>query len=206
MLTRKARQEKRRRIFLDAASEIFFEQGFAGTSLDAIIQRTGGSRRTIYTEFGSKQGLYNTLVEELTQKVVGELEPKKKSGQTLYETLSHFACKYMDALMSPVMLGLSWAAMAEGLRFPDLAQKYFEAGPKKAQEGLAGILKAACDRGEAEIEDCDFAAEHFMGMIRGDLYLQVLLKVRPAPDAREREIFLASALDLFMRGIEKRGG
>lgn len=202
-LSREDRRRERRKIFLEAASEVFLEQGFAGTSLDAIIQRTGGSRRTIYTEFGNKQGLYNTLVEELTSRILEELEPRGKTGQSLHEILSLFSKKYMDVMMSPTIMGLSLSAMAEGLRFPDLSKKYFESGPRKAQKNLAAILRDACERGEAEIANCDFAAEHLMGMIRGDLYLQVLLRVRPVPDAKEREAFLASALGIFMKGIRK---
>jgi AcrR family transcriptional regulator len=49
--------EDRRELILDAAGKVFFEQGFSATSVDAIITRLGGSKRTIYNEFGSKEGL-----------------------------------------------------------------------------------------------------------------------------------------------------
>jgi AcrR family transcriptional regulator len=47
--------EARRELILDAAGKVFFEQTFSPTSVDAIITRLGGSKRTIYNEFGSKE-------------------------------------------------------------------------------------------------------------------------------------------------------
>ncbi|TIW33462.1 MAG: helix-turn-helix transcriptional regulator, partial [Mesorhizobium sp.] len=49
---RTIRRNGRREALLQAAAEIFFEQGYAATSIDAIIERAGGSKRNIYNEFG----------------------------------------------------------------------------------------------------------------------------------------------------------
>jgi len=37
------RGELRRDALLDAARQIFLEKGYAGTSIDEVVQRTGGS-------------------------------------------------------------------------------------------------------------------------------------------------------------------
>ncbi len=46
----------------DAAQQLFFKHGFDETSLEMIINETGGSRRSIYNEFGNKQGLLLAVV------------------------------------------------------------------------------------------------------------------------------------------------
>ena len=52
-------REGRRSAILEAAAQVFFEQqGYAATSIDAIIERIGGSKRNIYSEFGSKEGVF----------------------------------------------------------------------------------------------------------------------------------------------------
>src|SRR3546814_12122601 len=56
--------DDRRAAILEAAGQVFFEQGYAATSIDAIIERAGGSKRNIYSEFGSKEGLFTALVSE----------------------------------------------------------------------------------------------------------------------------------------------
>ncbi|MBE0559954.1 MAG: helix-turn-helix transcriptional regulator, partial [Ochrobactrum anthropi] len=45
----------------------------ATTSIDAIIERTGGSKRTIYSEFGSKEGLFLALVADNADRAISAL-------------------------------------------------------------------------------------------------------------------------------------
>ena len=41
-------------MILNSAQELFFNKGFDETSLEMIINKAGGSRRSIYNEFGDK--------------------------------------------------------------------------------------------------------------------------------------------------------
>ena len=63
----------RREALLRAAAEVFFEQGYAATSIDAIIERAGGSKRNIYNEFGNKQGLFSAIVRQNADKALSTL-------------------------------------------------------------------------------------------------------------------------------------
>ena len=72
-LQRTGRPKGRREALLRAAAEVFFEQGYAATSIDAIIERAGGSKRNIYNEFGNKQGLFSAIVKENADKVLSTL-------------------------------------------------------------------------------------------------------------------------------------
>lgn len=42
---------------LAAATELFFEQGYQGTTIDNVIERSGVSRPTLYTHFSTKEEL-----------------------------------------------------------------------------------------------------------------------------------------------------
>lgn len=48
-----------------------FEHGYAAASIDAVIERIGGSKRNIYTTFGSKEGLFTALVSENAEQIFG---------------------------------------------------------------------------------------------------------------------------------------
>ena len=54
---REARAHATRQRIVDAALELFFDQGYAATSMEAIARRAGVSVATIYQAFGTKQGL-----------------------------------------------------------------------------------------------------------------------------------------------------
>lgn len=53
-----------RRRLIDAASELFAEQGYAGTSILHIAERSGISRGSVAWHFGSKDGLLWAVVED----------------------------------------------------------------------------------------------------------------------------------------------
>lgn len=44
-------------LILSVSLELFLKNGFENTSLNDIISKSGGSLSTIYTYFGSKEGL-----------------------------------------------------------------------------------------------------------------------------------------------------
>src|SRR3546814_9006259 len=79
--------DDRRAAILEAAGQVFFEQGYAATSIDAIIERAGGSKRNIYSEFGSKEGLFTALVSESADAAIAALPDDDFSGKKLDEIL-----------------------------------------------------------------------------------------------------------------------
>src|SRR3546814_1634110 len=58
---------------LAASASIFFEQGYEATRIDDIIERAGGSKRNIYEEFGSKEGLFAAIVTERAERALSAL-------------------------------------------------------------------------------------------------------------------------------------
>jgi AcrR family transcriptional regulator len=56
-----------RRTILQAARELFAEQGFANTTVKALAERAGVAVQTIYATFGSKAGVVMGLVDLLDE-------------------------------------------------------------------------------------------------------------------------------------------
>jgi AcrR family transcriptional regulator len=192
---------ERRTAMLRAAADVFFEQGYAATNIDAIIERLGGSKRSIYNEFGSKEGLFTALVSELADDALASLAEDQIQGRDLRETLLKFGCRMMALYMEPPLLGVYRCIVSEARRFPELARTVYERGPGRAALRLTEVLEAATRSGQAHIDDCAAAANHFAGMLRGNLHLRVVMRLRPAPGAAEIETFVVSAVDVFLNGI-----
>ena len=180
---------ERRTAMLRAAGDVFFEQGYAATSIDVIIERLGGSKRSIYNEFGSKEGLFTALAVEQIE------------GCDLREALLEFGRHMMALYMAPALLGVYRAIVTEAKRFPELVRTVYERGPARATHRLTEVLEAATRNGEAHVDDCANAADHFLGMLRGNLHLSVVLGLRPVPAEEEIEKFVVSAVDIFLTGI-----
>src|SRR6185312_17205908 len=58
---------------LAAASDVFFEAGYNGASIEAVIERVGGSKRAIYSHFGGKKELFAALVTEASNRALAAL-------------------------------------------------------------------------------------------------------------------------------------
>lgn len=187
---------------LEAAAEMFFEQGYAATSIDAIIARAGGSKRTIYNEFGNKEGLFSAMVGETADDILSALEIGELDGRDLRETLVAFGVRLMDGYMSPALIGAYRTVITEAHRFPDLVRSFYDMGPARATARLAEVLKDARDRGEIRTDDCARAAGLFVGMVRDNLHLQVVLGLRPPPSKEETRQAVTSAVQVFLQGVQ----
>jgi AcrR family transcriptional regulator len=201
---KKRRTNGRREALLQAAAEVFFEQGYAATSIDAIIERAGGSKRNIYSEFGNKQGLFSAIVRENADRVLSTLVIEQTEGHDLRATLTAFGQHLMGVYMSPTLIGIYRIAVTEANRFPDLVKSFYEQGPGRATSRLAEVLAAANKRGEIRTNDCSRTAGHFVGMIRDNLHLQVVLGLRAAPSNREVQAAVDSAVEVFLNGVRTR--
>src|SRR5882724_8017361 len=67
------RDPERCRRILEAARSHFYAHGLERASVDAIAADAGVSKMTIYSHFASKEGLFEAVVHERTQRVVGGL-------------------------------------------------------------------------------------------------------------------------------------
>lgn len=192
---------RRREALLEAAAEVFFEQGYAAASIDAIIERAGGSKRNIYSEFGNKQGLFAAIVTGNADEALSSLPIDNVERRDLAETLTVFGRHLLRIYMSPTVVGIYRLAVTEANRFPDLAKAFYEQGPGRTTIRLARILEEAQKREEIRVGDCRQLADRFIGMIRDNLHLQVVLGLRPPPSEKEADEAAKSAVDVFLNGI-----
>ena len=193
---------QRREAILLAAADVFFERGYAATSVDAIVARVGGSKRSIYAEFGNKEGLFTALVSRHARYALSALEEQVESpGKTIEQQLLTFGRRLMDIYFSPALLGIFRAIMAEGARFPELTRVFYEQGPAHAAIRLSEVINEAASHNEVEVDDPVTVASHFIGMLRDNLHLSVVLGLRPVPSEAEAEKHVVSAVQIFLRGI-----
>lgn len=196
--------KERRQLILDAAADVFFETGYAASSIDQVIARIGGSKRNIYNEFGSKEGLFTALVLANSDRAVSALELGEVEGRTLKEILMQFGLRLSMVYMSRTQIGTYRVIVSEGQRFPDLAREFYSKGPGRAISRLTQVFEDAHAQGEAYIGDCRNAANHFVSMLRDNVHLEVLLGLRQPLSEAEAQISVAAAVEVFWNGVCKR--
>lgn len=190
------RGDRRRAFLLDAAIAVFMEAGYAGASMDRIVQRAGGSKATLYRYFPSKADLFAAIIETLVAQMTAPIDRRAVSATgDLAATLTAFARTYLDVLLEPRSLALYRMVMGEGGRFPDLGQVFFDRGPGRVVQQLAAYLRD-CGWERAGVPT-ELPAREFLSLVRADLHLRALLGVGVA-DAAARSRAVDRAVAQFL--------
>ncbi|AXX92577.1 TetR family transcriptional regulator [Malaciobacter molluscorum LMG 25693] len=196
------KKEKRKVEILDAAANAFYTNGYSATCLDEITKEVGCSKRTIYNEFASKEGIFKELIITNTNQVIKVLEKEKFESSDLKENLIHFGFTLMNTYMQPKMIGIFKVILNEAIRFPELGKIFFENGPKKGTKILKKILNTSHYFKETKDFD-DEIVDYFIGMLRSNIHLKVLLGLKKTPTEKELKKYVEGAVEIFLNGIIK---
>ena len=184
---------------LIAATEVFLEKGFAATSVDEIASRAKASKLTFYNHFGNKEKLFEAIVMRLNSRMfegfVNALEADVPMEQALYSFMKQLA----EMLYTDQAVKLVRVLHGETARFPELAEIFDKAGPRRAHALLAAYFKQQIRQGLVVGADPLTAADHLIHMALGEAFRRVLLGLASTPSPREVESRINAALKAFMR-------
>lgn len=200
-VTARPRLEARREAFVEAASAAFLEKGYANTTLDDIISRSGGSRQTLYALFGGKQGLFEALMTERCSRIFSAWEKESDLlDRPPEQVLVEVGIRYLEAVTAPDALGVFRLVVAECLFMKELAEQFWQTGPGHSRAVLARYFVQQAERGTLLLADPEQAAHQFWGMLLGNMHMQCLLGLRPSPDRAEIEAYVRTAVARFLDG------
>ncbi len=86
---------------LDKAMHLFWEKGYAGTSIQDLVDRMGVNRFSIYDTFGDKHALYLAVIARYREQVTGRLLAILGEGDGLSAIQNHFRA-LAEVLSSPM--------------------------------------------------------------------------------------------------------
>ena len=183
---------------LDAAKHVFLREGYSA-SMDLVAAEAGVSKQTVYNHFGSKEGLFRAIVDDLSSEFLDVLVEHDGARADPASTLEAVARRFLKLLLTPSYLALHRMLVAEAPRFPDLAREIYVGGPARAVSELALYLAEESRKGTLAVADPALAAEQFFGALLGNLQLRALLSPREAPGEAEIEQAVGHAVHSFLR-------
>jgi len=69
---------------LQRAVEVFWRRGYTATSTAELVEELGVNRKTMYSEFGSKQALFEAALDHYSQTILGQwFEPIETADASL---------------------------------------------------------------------------------------------------------------------------
>jgi AcrR family transcriptional regulator len=200
-------QPDKRRAILDGALVLFARDGYARASLDAIAAEAGVSNRTIYNHFADKAELFQTVIQESSQRV----------ADTMIDVVDRNLGKVVDLEADLVELGRGWLGVltsdlaphfalirqinAEIDHIPPAALKVWrDIGPGRVRQALADRLRQIADSHHLTIDDPARAAGHLMLLISAEN-----LPDRTAlHDSAERTAMVAAGVQAFLHGYQRQ--
>ena len=202
----RTRGERSRRRIVDAARELFFEQGFERANLDEVARRAGLAKGTIYRHFESKAELYVEILAQnadiFVQRMLRVLDP----GQSAADQIRALARFYFDHYTNQLeYFRIFWAIDNQrliGQLPPNLVALVTEVW-RRALGVLAQVIERGVARGE--FEPCDPWLTASVVWVGANAVIQTL----EVPERRslwERDVALVyhETIELFLRGLAKR--
>ena len=166
-----SRGQQRKAKILSAATRLFLSDGYGETSIDAIVERSGGSKATLYSYYPTKADLFRAVVDSIVTNHEG---PELRSLDDVRDTLVTFAKHRLAIVFSSNHRALMRLIISERDRFPDIARMYYEQGPLHSHMVLRDYFEILIDRGLLDIRSADEACEFFRGMLMHQRYIEQL--------------------------------
>lgn len=201
------RHPDRREQIIAVAAELFLAHGLDGVSVDAVVQSAGGSKSSVYSYFGNKEGLFIAVVERLCSAILVPLAAIDVTGLSLEDGLTKIARIFLDTILAERTLALHRLVVAEARRLPRLAEVWFDQAPQTTYALVARFLDAYQRAGQLRRRmEPNRAARLFLDMLTFDVHHRALLGVTPPNRGAEMDRLIADAVDIFLNGARADHG
>ena len=175
------RAEARPDEVLDAALDLFIEQGFAQTRVEDIAKRAGLSKGAVYLYFPSKE----SIIEALVRRAVVPIAEHALSFAREYEgdpklVISMVLKMLGGRLGDPRVVAIPKLLMREVLNFPELAAMYRGEVLDKVMPVVAGLLAKGIDKGYLRQVDPELTIRSIVGPVMIHIMLAEIFGIKPA--------------------------
>lgn len=159
-------KSKKRAAILDGAIDVFIDVGYELASMDKIAETAGVSKRTVYNHFGSKESLFQAIVNDFLAQRQSLKTIKFSAAEPMQVQLMAFANAEIFLIDSPRRLGLSRFLTTVFLNDTQYARETVAKYPPR-HDMLLEWLKDAEKAGLIKADSLLLAARVFYAMVEG---------------------------------------
>jgi len=170
MAENRSRSEVRNIKLQKVAANLFLKHGYEGVTIDRIVERAGGSKSTVYTEFGGKCGLFISSIENLCREQNEPLAQIDYTGLNLEQSLKKLAFHILTLITSTRSVELHRLAIGEAANCPEVGAAWYKHGPMRTTSFILQIL----ERHREELRRTSIPIERIAVMLHDSLTGDVL--------------------------------
>ncbi|MDH3680935.1 MAG: TetR/AcrR family transcriptional regulator [Acidimicrobiia bacterium] len=172
---RSGEREERRQRVIDAAFDELLEHGFEHVTMLGIASRAGASKETLYSWFGSRDGLFTAMIEQNADSSAERVAAALAGDADPEVTLIGYATGLLTLLTDRRSVALNRAAMTS----PDLAKILLASGRHRVGPIVEQYLARLGAAGWLRIDDPSEAFTLLYGLVVRDTQIRVLLGEPP---------------------------
>ena len=180
---------------MEAASQLFTEKGFSGTTTRAIAELAGVNEVTLFRHFGTKEKLAKAIMDQFGGPAIAEDLELRFSGN--YEQDLTLVGQMMMKVMTQRVDAIRMAICEAG-NFPEFQQMVVE-NPRRLRQMLARYFQGQMDTKVIHSGHPEALAQAFLGMFFSYTVLQGLLNDTLQPEISSEEL-AGQFVTLFVRG------
>ena len=189
----------KREAILSAAQSLFLNNGYEGSSMDAIATEAGVSKLTLYSHFKDKEALFAAAVKATCETRLPRKLFQLEANHSIRQVLLDLGQAFQALANSPESIGLHRAMVTMATQNPALSRMFYDAGPRLLLHDLEHLLGQAHAHGLLQVPEPARAAEHFCSLLKGGVHFRLLIGYEDALDAAEAHRHVEDVVTLFMR-------
>ncbi|MFC4945451.1 TetR/AcrR family transcriptional regulator [Pseudonocardia sp. GCM10023141] len=185
---------------LEAATDVFLEEGFGGAGVDVIAAAAGVSKQTVYSRYADKEALFLAVVEAARTEGAG-IDGFGLVGATdLRVALVELGERLLGIMLTPRVTAFRRLIIAEAGRRPWLRELWNVGGPDVTLAALTGQLAEVLDA-----PDPGRAARQYLALLGHEANMRSHYGVVELDPAQRREI-ADEAADMIVRAYGRGNG
>lgn len=195
--------EQRNRELLDKALDLFLENGFERTTIEAITAAVGMAKRTVYARYGDKLTLFKAALHRAIEEWMVPIERLREAETAdLEESLQRIGHILVTNILTPAGLRLLRITNAESIRMPEIAEYTIREGSEATMLFLADLFRRRLTDPRPGPDEARDAANAFLHLVVGGPASTMAWGVHL--DQAEIERTTRYSVHLFLNGLLHR--
>lgn len=193
------RDVKKNTAILEAASDLFLELGFDGTSMDGVARRAEVSKQTVYSHFSSKEQLFGEAVHAAIAAYYPDRALAQLETRELEADLKAVCQTLANLLMDTRAIAMFRLLVAAGAKSSALGEIFWRSGGADIQKQLAAFLQTWVDKGELDIDDTEKAGQQLVALFKEPAHFRISIGIQEPLTQEEINISVDDAVASFLK-------
>ena len=201
MPNKRSRGESRNSKLQKVAADLFLKRGYEGVTIDKIVEQAGGSKSTVYSEFGGKCGLFISSIENLCRESNEPLAKIDYRGLNLEESLKKLSFHILKLITAKRSVELHRLAIGEAANCPEVGEAWYTHGPARTASFLRSVLESHCNELRGTTVPIERIAVMLHDSLTGDILYRLLAGVGKHETDAELERLACAAVDVILGNV-----